>query len=97
MFLNFGLRHLTSKEGTESPRHSSLREAIKVEKIENEWKVPFQGGWGSQDYFHSTVEGGGSKYEMEISIHFIFSTLKASLSFFTFFTSQVPFSKIFNP
>ena len=51
-------------EGTESPRHSSLIEAIKVEKIENEWKFPFQGGLGSQDYFHSSVEGGGSRYSI---------------------------------
>ena len=44
------------------------REAFKVEKIKNEWKFPFPGG--SQDYFHLTVEGGESGYEMEISIHF---------------------------
>ena len=59
-----------SIEGTESPRHISLSEAIKEEKIKNEWTFPFQGGLGSQDYFHLTVEGGGSGYEMEISIHF---------------------------
>ena len=60
----------TSIEGTESPRHISLSEAIKEEKIKNEWTFPFQGGLLSQDYFHLTVEGGGSGYEMEISIHF---------------------------
>ena len=59
-----------SIEGTESPRHISLSEAIKEEKIKNEWTFPFQGGLGSQDYFHLTVEGRGSGYEMEISIHF---------------------------
>ena len=68
--LILGLLGTKSIEGTESPRHISLSEAIKEEKIKNEWTFPFQGGLLSQDYFHLTVEGGGSGYEMEISIHF---------------------------
>ena len=35
-------------EGIESPRHSSLIEAINIEKIENEWKFPFQGIEGAK-------------------------------------------------
>ena len=34
-----------------------LREAVTVEKIENEWKFPFQGEWGGVktiDFFHSS-------------------------------------------
>ena len=45
-----------SIEGTESPRHISLSEAIKEEKIKNEWTFPFQGGLGSQDYLHFSIQ-----------------------------------------